>query len=256
MWWRASRTPFAARAAVRAACGHLDPAIHDLTHAIQLAPETAAYSQSRGELHGRKQEWELALRDLDASVRLDPENAQAVGNRGWVRLSVGQWEPATADLDESLRLDPKNARVVPETPIEITNVPYVRGVRLSWSTDDAVPSYDPANETLKLPAETKFDALWAVDANGRVIAGVGFEHTEEWELGGYAVVADALHGWIRDGAIERLQTHPIARRFLTAQRIKMPAYKDHLSDWEIESISAYVRWLSAGSWRTQPLLPQ
>jgi len=85
-------------------------------------------------------------------------------------------------------IDPKNARVVPETPIEIMNVPYVRGVRLSWSTDDAVPSYEPANETLKLPADTK-QAVLAVavaalpdDADVRV----------DWYFGDQRVFADAL----------------------------------------------------------------
>ena len=67
----------------------------------------------------------------------------------------------------------------------------------------------------KIPADNKFDALWAVDANGRVIANVGFEHTQEWELGGFGVVADALHGWIRDdawvwkGRIYRVVARPV-----------------------------------------------
>jgi hypothetical protein len=54
--------------------------------------------------------------------------------------------------------------------------------------------------TAEIPAELKFDHIWAVDAGGRVVASVGFEHREDWELGGYPVVADALHGWIRDDA--------------------------------------------------------
>src|SRR4051794_35008633 len=29
-----------------------------------------------------------------------------------------------------------------------------------------------------IPADLKFDALWAVDANGRVVANVGFDHLE------------------------------------------------------------------------------
>src|SRR4051812_32987102 len=29
--------------------------------------------------------------------------------------------------------------------------------------------------------DLKFDALWAVDAEGRVIANAGFEHSEDWE---------------------------------------------------------------------------
>jgi len=64
----------------------------------------------------------------------------------------------------------------------------------------------------------KFDALWAVDANGRVIAAVGFiEQGDDWELGGYSVVADALHGWIRDdawvwkGAIYRVVARPVEK---------------------------------------------
>jgi len=69
----------------------------------------------------------------------------------------------------------------------------------------------------EVPAELKFDALWAVDANGRVIANVGFEHSEDWELGGYAAVADAIHGWIRDdawvwkGRIYRIVARPVER---------------------------------------------
>ena len=66
-------------------------------------------------------------------------------------------------------------------------------------------------------AETKFDYLWAVDAGGRVVAASGFEHSEDWELGGYASVADALHGWIRDdawvwkGRILRIVTRPVEK---------------------------------------------
>ncbi|MFT3774451.1 MAG: MXAN_5187 family protein [Minicystis sp.] len=65
--------------------------------------------------------------------------------------------------------------------------------------------------------ELKFDAVWAVDANGRIIAAVGFEHSEDWELGGYSSVADAIHGWIRDdawvwrGRIYRVVTRPVER---------------------------------------------
>jgi hypothetical protein len=69
----------------------------------------------------------------------------------------------------------------------------------------------------EVPADLKFDAVWAVDANGRVVANVGFEHTEDWELGGYGSVADAIHGWIRDdawvwkGRIYRVVTRPVER---------------------------------------------
>ena len=48
-----------------------------------------------------------------------------------------------------------------------------------------------------------FDALWLVDIHGRVLANVGYEQgtaSKHFELGGYSVVADAIHGWIRDDA--------------------------------------------------------
>ena len=67
----------------------------------------------------------------------------------------------------------------------------------------------------EVPAEQQFDALWAVDGNGRVIAAVGIVHSEDWELGGFPVVADALHGWIRDdswiwkGRILRVVARPV-----------------------------------------------
>lgn len=46
-----------------------------------------------------------------------------------------------------------------------------------------------------------FDALFAIDVHGRVVASENFDKavgSEGFELGGYPVVADALHGYIRD----------------------------------------------------------
>jgi hypothetical protein len=69
-----------------------------------------------------------------------------------------------------------------------------------------------------IPAELKFDAMFAVDQAGRVVAQVGFDQAsgiENFELGGYPVVADALHGWIRDdswvlgGRIYRVVGRPV-----------------------------------------------
>lgn len=70
----------------------------------------------------------------------------------------------------------------------------------------------------EVPADLKFDAVWAVDAYGRVVGAVDEvtgANPEEWELGGYSVVADALHGWIRDdawvmkGRIYRVVARPV-----------------------------------------------
>lgn len=70
----------------------------------------------------------------------------------------------------------------------------------------------------KLPADLKFTALFAIDQYGRVVAQLGFDQAlgiEDFELGGYPVVADALHGWIRDdtwvldGRIYRVVARPV-----------------------------------------------
>lgn len=70
----------------------------------------------------------------------------------------------------------------------------------------------------EVPADLKFDAVWAVDAYGRVVGAVDEvtgANPEEWELGGYSVVADALHGWVRDdawvmkGRIYRVVARPV-----------------------------------------------
>jgi hypothetical protein len=69
----------------------------------------------------------------------------------------------------------------------------------------------------KLGADT-FTALFAVDQHGRVVAQVGFQEAagiDDFELGGYPAVADALHGWIRDdawvlnGRIYRVVARPV-----------------------------------------------
>lgn len=56
----------------------------------------------------------------------------------------------------------------------------------------------------KIPPEFSFDAVFAVDQLGRVVDHIGYEQAsgmENFELGGYSVVADALHGYIRDDTL-------------------------------------------------------
>lgn len=56
----------------------------------------------------------------------------------------------------------------------------------------------------QIPKEFGFDAVFAVDQHGRVVAHLGYEQASgmaDFELGGYPVVADALHGYIRDDTL-------------------------------------------------------
>ncbi len=70
----------------------------------------------------------------------------------------------------------------------------------------------------KIPAQYKPDATFVVDRDGRVVAELGFpaaDKFDDFELGGYSSVNDALHGWLRDdtwvwnGQIYRVAARPV-----------------------------------------------
>jgi hypothetical protein len=53
----------------------------------------------------------------------------------------------------------------------------------------------------QIAPEFKPDALFAVDRDGKVVAGIGYapaDNNDQFELGGYPAVFDALHGFSRD----------------------------------------------------------
>ena len=52
-----------------------------------------------------------------------------------------------------------------------------------------------------IPADWRDDVLFAVDRDGQVVAVLGYDQVQgndDFELGGYPAVNDALHGWLRD----------------------------------------------------------
>jgi mono/diheme cytochrome c family protein len=52
-----------------------------------------------------------------------------------------------------------------------------------------------------------------------------------------------IREWILDGRCRRLQENRLARFFLDRQPIKMPAYRGHLNDAEVDRIVDYIHWL-------------
>jgi mono/diheme cytochrome c family protein len=52
-----------------------------------------------------------------------------------------------------------------------------------------------------------------------------------------------IREWIRHGSPQRLEAHPVARFFLRRQAVQMPGYGDRLSEAELTSLVAYIRWL-------------
>lgn len=82
--------------------------------------------------------------------------------------------------------------------------------------DEAVKAMRAFND--KLPADYRNDAMFAVDRDGRVVGQFGYDSANafvEFELGGYAAVYDALHGFLRDdtwvwgGRLARVVTRPV-----------------------------------------------
>ncbi len=70
----------------------------------------------------------------------------------------------------------------------------------------------------KLPVEVRPTAIFAVDRDGRVVAQIGYDPAtpfEDFELGGYPAVFDALHGYLRDdtwvlgGRLFRVVARPV-----------------------------------------------
>src|SRR6478752_8727605 len=77
-----------------------------------------------------------------------------------------------------------------------------------------------------IPADQAFDAVFAVDAHGRVVAHLGYEQASglsDFELGGYPVVADALRGYIRDDTLVLDRIYRVVARPVEADTSQMPA---------------------------------
>lgn len=108
-----------------------------------------------------------------------------------------------------------------------------RSLQKSSENDQKVPddARDKALAALKrvnaaIPAEQAFDAVFAVDAHGRVVAHLGYEQAsgnKEFELGGYPVVADALRGYIRDDTLVLDRIYRVVARPVEADTSQMPA---------------------------------
>jgi mono/diheme cytochrome c family protein len=64
---------------------------------------------------------------------------------------------------------------------------------------------------------------------------------------------DELRGWIRDGQIPRLRDNPMANHFIQRQRIAMPAFKNVITEQQLQALTHYLRWVNDGEWQRTPL---
>jgi hypothetical protein len=77
----------------------------------------------------------------------------------------------------------------------------------------------------EVPKDEAFDAVFAVSQSGDVVASIGFDQANdpEFELGGYPVVADALHGYVRDDTLVLDRVYRIAARPVEFELGQLPA---------------------------------
>jgi hypothetical protein len=77
----------------------------------------------------------------------------------------------------------------------------------------------------ELPKDEAFDAVFAVSQSGEVVASFGFDQASdpEFELGGYPVVADALHGYVRDDTLLLDRIYRVVARPVEFELGQLPA---------------------------------
>ncbi|MBB4842863.1 putative aspartyl protease/Tfp pilus assembly protein PilF [Paucibacter oligotrophus] len=93
------------------AAGNHEPALNDLTRAIELAPESAEYRYLRARVYLATGKLPAARSDLDEALRLDDSHAQARFRRASLRMAMDDMPGMHADLN---RLDedlPKSANL-------------------------------------------------------------------------------------------------------------------------------------------------
>ncbi|HEX2671012.1 MAG TPA: MXAN_5187 family protein [Polyangiaceae bacterium] len=106
---------------------------------------------------------------------------------------------------------------------------------LQKSTDSEAKVPDEARDKLlaalkkvnnTIPKDEQFDAVFAVDQAGRVVAHLGYEQASglsDFELGGYPVVADALRGYVRDDTLILDRIYRVVARPVEYDSSALPA---------------------------------
>jgi mono/diheme cytochrome c family protein len=73
-------------------------------------------------------------------------------------------------------------------------------------------------------------------------------HIPPWDSEDYTELVQSpeeFREWVASGEIRRFRNNPAAAIFLDAQVVKMPAFREHLNDSQIDRIRTYVEWVRA-----------
>lgn len=121
-------------------------------------------------------------------------------------------------------------------------VAYVKAV-----SDFEVPDSEPAREGLETAGRLGCVGCHGPQGRGNSPNPGSLKgYIPSWDGADFPELArddGELREWILDGSPKRLREHPIARWFLQRQVVQMPAYRNKVSESEVESILAYIRWL-------------
>ncbi|KAK7398787.1 hypothetical protein VNO78_09960 [Psophocarpus tetragonolobus] len=85
--------------------GNLDEALHQLTQAILLNPQSAILYATRASVFMKLKKPNAAIRDADTALKINPDSAKGYKIRGMSRAMLGFWEEAASDLHVASKLD-------------------------------------------------------------------------------------------------------------------------------------------------------
>lgn len=158
-------------------------------------------------------------------------------------------------MAKSVRDDPKQRALRQKA---IIAMPAWRGVIGGGDLDDLVafvkaasdfekPQEEPAEEGRRLAA--KLGCFNCHGPQGRGCApnpGSFMGYVPSWDGADFPELAEndaEVREWILDGVTRRFRDNSVARYFLERQQVKMPAYRGHLGDSDVDRLVDYVHWL-------------
>lgn len=158
-------------------------------------------------------------------------------------------------LPARIRNDPEQMKLRASATIEM---PAWRGLLGEGELDDLVayvkavgdfekPQDEKADEGRKISERLGCFSCHGPQGRGATPNARAFKgYIPSWDGPDFPELArdDAeIREWILDGVSKRMAGSRAARFFLERQPIKMPAYRGHLTDQELERIVDYIHWL-------------
>lgn len=89
--------------------GHIEAALKDINHAIELHGNDAVAFCNRGVIYEKMDDTEQAIRDYNKAVELNPDYAPVYFNRGSLYAAIKVFDKAIMDYSKALSLDPASA---------------------------------------------------------------------------------------------------------------------------------------------------